>query len=146
MTQPTDMLVSYVFGIEMGNFHIETVQSVSAVTYGQDVTEARYVTATGELVIHKQPGARQAGEVTVTRGMDRNTAFTDWVKQSLDNRVKKARQNITISVKDPTKATVRRIHLHNAWASQWSGPALDAGSNNVATETVTLTYEDITVE
>ncbi|MFI5987879.1 phage tail protein [Streptomyces sp. NPDC051555] len=140
------MLISYVFGLEMGNFQVETVQSVSAVTYGQDVSETRYVTSTGELVIHKQPGARQTGEITVTRGMDKSKVFTDWVKKSLENNVATARQNITITIMDPQKKPVRRVHLHNAWATQWSGPALDAGSNDPATETVTLTYDDITIE
>ncbi|MFI6449270.1 phage tail protein [Kitasatospora sp. NPDC050543] len=141
-----DALSSHTFAVELGNFQVETVQAVSGLTLGQDVIETRQVSPTGELIIRKQPGAQKAGEITVTRGLDKSTAFTDWIKQTLvDGDLDSARQNITIAVKDGRNETVRRIHLTNAWASGWAGPELDATSGP-AIETVTITYEDVTVE
>ncbi|GHF06794.1 MULTISPECIES: phage tail protein [Streptomyces] len=142
-----DTFSSNTFAIELGKFQVETVQDVSGLTLEQDVVETRQVSATGELIVRKQPGARKTGEITITRGMDKSTAFTDWIKATLvDADLAGARQNITIALKDAQKQTVRRIHLTNAWASRWEGPQLGAANSGTATEQVTVTYEDITVE
>ncbi|WP_058041843.1 phage tail protein [Streptomyces roseifaciens] len=142
-----DTFSSSTFAIELGKFQVETVQDVSGLTLEQDVVETRQVSSTGELIVRKQPGARRTGEITITRGMDKSTAFTDWIKATLvDADLDSARQNITIALKDAKKETVRRIHLSNAWASRWEGPQLGATNSGVATEQVTITYEDITVE
>ncbi|GHC44336.1 phage tail protein [Streptomyces cinnamoneus] len=142
-----DSFSSNCFGIELGKFQVETVQEISGLTLEQDVVETRQVSPTGELVVRKQPGARRTGEITITRGMDKSTAFTDWIKATMVNAdLDSARQNITISLKDARKNTVRRIHLTNAWASRWEGPALGAADSKSATEQVTITYEDIRVE
>lgn len=142
-----DAFSSNAFGIELGKFQVETVRDISGLSLEQDVVETRQVTSTGELLIRKQPGARRTGEITITRGMDKSTAFTDWIKATLVNAdLDSARQNITISLKDAKKNTVRRIHLSNAWASRWQGPALGAADSSTATEQVTITYEDLTIE
>ncbi len=142
-----DTFSSSTFAVELGKFQVETVQDVSGLTLEQDVVEVRQVSATGELIVRKQPGARKSGEITITRGMDKSTAFTDWIKATLVNAdLDSARQNITIALKDAKKQTVRRIHLSNAWASRWEGPELGAANSQNATEKVTVTYEDITVE
>ncbi len=142
-----DTFSSSTFAVELGKFQVETVQDVSGLTLEQDVVEVRQVSATGELIVRKQPGARKSGEITITRGMDKSTAFTDWIKATLVNAdLDSARQNITIALKDAQKQTVRRIHLTNAWASRWEGPQLGAANSGIATEQVTITYEDITVE
>ena len=49
-------------------------------------------------------------------------------------------------VMDTTGATVRRIQLMNAWPYKWEGPDLKAGDTASATEKVTVTFEDISIE
>ncbi|MEU2433669.1 phage tail protein [Streptomyces sp. NPDC007861] len=143
-----DVYPSNLFSVELGNFQVETVQSVSTPTMQLDVVETRQVSATGETIIRKQPAAGpQSGEITVTRGMDKSKAFTDWINTCLAKRdIGAARQNVTIVQYDVDKKPVLRYHLSNAWASQLKGADLDAGSNSAATEQVTITYEECTVE
>ncbi|MGW2849352.1 phage tail protein, partial [Streptomyces sp. NPDC001274] len=101
----------------------------------------------GKQIIRKQPGARQAGEVTITRGLDKSSEFTKWIKETLNNgAVDTARQNLTIEIKDSKGDTVRRIQLMQGWASKWEGPSLKAGESSPATESVTITFEEIVVE
>ncbi|MER6955964.1 MULTISPECIES: phage tail protein [unclassified Streptomyces] len=89
---------------------------------------------------------RKTGEITITRGTDKSTALTDWIKATLVNAdLDAARQDITIVLKDAQKKTVRRVHLSNAWASRWEGAQLGASESDPAAEQVTITYEDITV-
>ncbi|MEV5508641.1 phage tail protein [Streptomyces orinoci] len=142
-----DALVTFTFGLELGKFQVETVQDVSGLTMEQDVVEIKQITSTGHLLIRKQPGARKSGEVTITRGLDKSKVFTNWIKLTLEKGdLEHARENVTIALKDANRKTVRRIQLTNCWASRWEGPTLDVGQSAAATEKVTLTFEDITVE
>jgi len=142
-----DALSTHTFGVQLGGILVESVQEVSGLSVEQEVVETRQVTNSGEQLIRKQPGARQAGEVTIIRGLDKSSAFTDWIKQTLNNgAVNTARQNLTIEIKDSTQATIRRIQLMQGWASKWEGPSLKAGESSAATETVTITFEEIVVE
>ncbi|MFC5802911.1 phage tail protein [Streptomyces formicae] len=143
-----DVYPSSIFSVELGKFQVETVQSVSVPSIQIEVVETRQVSATGEPIVRKQPAPRpQSGEITITRGMDPSTAFTDWIHTSLENKdIAAARQNMSIVQYDIDKKPVLRYHLTNAWASQLKGADLDASSNGAATEQVTITYEDCAVE
>ncbi|MFJ6617974.1 phage tail protein [Kitasatospora sp. NPDC091335] len=142
-----DPLSTHIFGVQLGGYNVESVKEISNLTVEQDVVEYKQVTQEGKLIVRKQPGARLPGEVTITRGLDKSGAFTDWIKETLNNgAINTARQNLTIEVKDTTGATLRRIQLINAWASRWEGPTLSAGESSPATETVTIVFEEISVE
>ncbi|MEU9114791.1 phage tail protein [Streptomyces sp. NPDC048483] len=130
-----DVYPANLFSVELGKFQVETVQSVSVPSMQLDAIET-------------QPAPRpQAGEITITRGMDKSKAFTDWINTSLEKKdISTARQNVTIVQYDVKKNPVLRYHLTNAWASQRQGADLDASSSSPATEQVTITYEECTVE
>ncbi|WP_030772630.1 phage tail protein [Streptomyces sp. NRRL F-2664] len=142
-----DALSTHIFGVQLGGYLVESIQEISGLTVEEEVVEVRQVSAEGKQIIRKQPGARQAGEVTITRGLDKSSEFTKWIKETLNNgAVDTARQNLTIEIKDSTGATVRRIQLMQGWASKWEGPSLKAGESAAATETVTIVFEEIIVE
>jgi phage tail-like protein len=142
-----DALATHLFGVQLGGYEVESIQEISGLTVEEDVVETLQVTSQGKPLIRKQPGARKGGEVTITRGLDKSSEFTKWIKETLNNgAVDTARQNITIEVKDTTGATVRRIQLMQGWASKWEGPSLKAGDSSAATEQVTVTFEEIIVE
>ena len=71
--------------MQLGGILVESVQEVSGLSVEQEVVETKQVTNSGEQLIRKQPGARQAGEVTIVRGLDKSSAFTDWIKETLNN-------------------------------------------------------------
>jgi phage tail-like protein len=142
-----DALSTHIFGIQLGGYLVESVQEVSGLSVEEEVVEVKQVTQDGKQIIRKQPGARQAGEITIVRGIDQSSAFTDWIKETLNNgAVNTARQNLTIEIKDSTQETIRRIQLMQGWASKWEGPSLKAGESSPASETVTITFEEIVVE
>lgn len=142
-----DALSTHIFGVQLGGYLVESVQEVSGLSYDEGVVENKQTSANGQLLIRKQPGGMNAGEVTIVRGLDRSSAFTQWINQTIKNgAVNTARQNITIEIMDSTKAVVRRIHLMQGWVSKWEGPSLKAGDASGATETVTITYEEMTIE
>lgn len=141
-----DSLIVHSFQVELGGIQVETVQQVSGLTVELDSIEVKSVTPTGELIIRKIPGARHAGEVTITRGMDKSDAFTEWIKQTFEKgAVEAARKNISIIMLDSERRENRRFNLSNGWVSKWEGPELQAGeSAGAATEKVTVVFEEIT--
>ena len=140
-----DPLIVHSFSIELGGLQVEYVQEVSGLTVELDAIEVQQVTPTGELVIRKIPGARKAGECTITRGMDQSGEFTKWINTTfLDGAVDSARKNISIIINNSERQETRRFNLINAWANKWEGPSLKAGDATAATEKVTVVYEDIT--
>ncbi|BFO14744.1 MULTISPECIES: phage tail protein [Streptomyces] len=142
-----DALSTHVFGVQLGGYLVESIQEISGFTVEEDVVEVKQVTSEGKQIIRKQPGARQAGEITITRGLDQSSEFTKWIKETLNNgAVNSARQNLTIEIKDTEGNTVRRIQLLQGWASKWEGPSLKAGESSPATESVTIVFEEIVVE
>ncbi|MFE1308812.1 MULTISPECIES: phage tail protein [unclassified Streptomyces] len=142
-----DALSTHVFGVQLGGYMVESIQEISGFTVEEDVVEVKQVTSEGKQIIRKQPGARQAGEITITRGLDQSSEFTKWIKETLNNgAVNSARQNLTIEIKDTEGNTVRRIQLMQGWASKWEGPSLKAGESSAATESVTIVFEEIVVE
>jgi phage tail-like protein len=142
-----DALSTHIFGLQLGGYEVESIQEVSGLTVEEDVVEVNQVTKDGKQIIRKQPGARKGGEITVTRGLDQSSEFTKWIKETLNNgAIDSARQNITIEIKQPNGSTVRRMQLMQGWASKWEGPSFKAGESTAATEKVTITFEDISVE
>ncbi|HEY9367708.1 phage tail protein [Streptomyces sp.] len=142
-----DALSTHIFGVQLGGYLVESIQEISGFTVEEDVVEVKQVTSDGKQIIRKQPGARQAGEITITRGLDQSSEFTKWIKETLNNgAVNSARQNLTIEIKDTEGNTVRRIQLMQGWASKWEGPSLKAGDSSPATESVTIVFEEIVVE
>lgn len=58
----------------------------------------------------------------------------------------RAQVHVGITQVDPKGTPLRRYRLVNAFASQWNEAALDGSEAGPATETVTIAYEDISVE
>jgi phage tail-like protein len=141
-----DALSTFRFGVQLGGVTVESVQSVSGLSMEQNVVEVKQTTDRGELVIRKQPGGRLAGEITLTRGLDKSDALSAWLKKTMeDGNVGSARENITIEMMDSEGKTVRRYNLTDAWVSKWEGPELSAGDGNAATENVTITFDEVKI-
>ncbi|MEU5550253.1 MULTISPECIES: phage tail protein [unclassified Micromonospora] len=145
MAETGDTFVTHRFQVELGKARVESVQEVSGLTVELDAIEVTQVTPTGEYIIRKIPGARKGGEVTITRGLDKSSAFTEWIKDTYEKgAINTARQNISVIVVDAENSEQRRWDLSNAWVSRWEGPSLRAGDTSPATEKITIVFEEIT--
>ncbi|MEU4212185.1 phage tail protein [Streptomyces sp. NPDC026206] len=142
-----DALRTDLFGVDLGKFRVTTYKEVSGLAFGQDATEVKRVTADGHLVARKNPGARQLPDITLSRPMDTNHVWSEWVRQTaMEQDVDQARTNLSISLLDSKMRPIKRVNLLNAWASRWKGPALQADNASAAIEKVTIVYEDMTVD
>jgi phage tail-like protein len=141
-----DTLATHRFGVQLGGVTVESVKEISGLVVEQEVVETMQVSEQGQPMNKKQPGAHKGGEVTITRGMSPNTAFSEWIAKARKGDVDGARQNLTIEIMEPNGSTVRRMQLFDAWVSKWEGPNLSASESNGAEEKATITFERIEIE
>lgn len=89
---------------------------------------------------HKIPGKPKVGEVTCERGLfSGDSDVYALVKQTLTNP--DFRQTVIIQHLDRFGNVGKEYKLAECWASKWETGGLDASSDDVAVETLTLQYE-----
>lgn len=93
----------------------------------------------GHPYTHKLPGRPKVGEVTLERGEYIGTDFHSLVRASITNE--NARNTIIIEKLRNNGAVGRTYKLAEAWASKWEGSDMDASSDDVAIEKITLQFE-----
>lgn len=87
---------------------------------------------------HKLPGKTKFGEVTMERGMFSDNSMLEQLKVIQNPEF---RTTIIIQLMDRFGNVQRTWKLAEAWISKWEGSDLDATSDDVAIETITVQYE-----
>jgi phage tail-like protein len=85
----------------------------------------------------KLRGAIKYPNIVLKRGVTSETALLDWFfrAQKPDDR-----PNLSISLIGPDASTINMWVFHNAFPLKWQGPSLNAGSSNIAIETLEVTH------
>ena len=136
-----DLLTVFNFVIEWDNGKTETFRKMSGITMETDVIEHKEITAQGKMIIRKVPGANKWGPVTLERRKDSSTTLQDWHKKVMDGDIDGARCSGTIHMKDSMGTIVSSWNFEDAWPSSYKQSDVDAGSNAIAMETITIQHE-----
>src|SRR6266496_6167544 len=134
-----DLLTTFSFHVELDGVDIGAFKEASGVESETEIIEYKEATKEGKMVIRKVPGAMKWSDITLERRIDESKALWEWRKQVEDGDVDSARRDGSIVIKDSLKKEVARWNFERGWVSKWTGAELDAGSNEVATEKVTIT-------
>jgi phage tail-like protein len=109
---------------------------------GAKVTPISYREAGNSQVVHYVPGRVEYSAVTLRYGVTRSKDLFEWFKTGIKGQLQ--RKNISIVLVDGDGTTeVMRWNLVNAWATEWLGSVLNAHSQEVAIESVTLVCESL---
>lgn len=84
-------------------------------------------------------GREKVEPITLERGMFASKEFETLYKKSLSNN--NFRTTVTIQLKDRFGKVKRTWKLAEAWVKVWEGSDLDAGSDDVAIEKITIEFE-----
>ncbi len=136
---PDPYLVSN-FRVEIDNIPSATFSEVLGLDLSIDIVDYR----TGNsvpLAPEKLPGLARYGNITLKRGLTQNADLWNWVKNILAGVSDK--RNMSIVLQDAQHNDVIRWNVRNAWPCRWSGPTLNAGSSDVAIETLEIAHEGI---
>ncbi|MFE3527011.1 hypothetical protein ACFXOD_36655 [Streptomyces sp. NPDC059161] len=128
----------------IGSTEVESVQRIGEVAVGDDVAKIGESTTVKDAFGSVTSDVVQTGQVTLVVAEGQGLELVRQLGQAppVDGQTGEA---VSLAIKD-ADGLARRIHLSNAWASRWEGPSLGASESGPATEQVTITYEDITVE
>lgn len=106
------------------------------------VTPISYREAGNSQVVHYVPGRTEYGAIVLRYGLTKSRELYDWFMSGVKGKVQ--RKNISVVLLDADGTTeVTRWNLVNAWVTQWRGALLDAQSQEVAIESLTLVCETL---
>ena len=88
---------------------------------------------------HKLPGREKVSEVTLERGSYATKELEAQYKKVLTDS--NLRNTVIIEILDRFGNTKRTYKLAEAWVSKWEGSDLDASSDDVAIEKLTIQFE-----
>jgi phage tail-like protein len=109
---------------------------------GVSVEAIKYREAGNNQVVRRIPGRVEYADVTLSYGLTNSRDLWDWFLTAVNGTVE--RKNISILMLDPDGVTERmRWNLVDAWPREWRGAPLDALSQDVAIETLTLVFESM---
>jgi len=93
---------------------------------------------------HKLPGRVSWGPITLKKGLGDETFFNEWWDKVVSNTSGEVRKNVKVLLLDREMSTVRTWEIKNAWPKSWEAPNLNAGSSELAIETLVLNHEGVT--
>ncbi len=138
-----DLSTTFKFALQIDGITLGFFRKCAGLESETEVIEYKEVNEKGRMVIRKVPGAMKWGDITLDRRLDSSLALWEWRKQVIDGDVDSARRHGSIVALDSMDSEVGRWNFTSGWPSKWAGAEFDAGANDVATESVTITHEGI---
>jgi phage tail-like protein len=127
------------FGLEIDGVELARFTSVSGLGYESEVVTFQDTLADGKIVTRKRPGRINFGDITLKRGLSADNALVDWYQTVVDGAVE--RKSGSIVIYDQVSSEIGRWNFENAWISKWSASDLDAGSDDIMIEEITIAHE-----
>ncbi len=129
------------FSLELKGVELARFQACSGLSWETEVVEFKDTTVTGKVITRKRPGQTKYGDITLKRGMSKDGKLLDWYKKVIDGTVE--RKDGSIVVYDAAGKEVDRWNFERGWPSKWSASDLDASSDSVMVEEVTIAIEHL---
>ena len=141
-----DPLVSFNFGVEIGSIISGYFMECGGLGSENDVTELKVMGANGIEVVRKIPGRLKWGDITLKRGITTSSDMLKWYMDISQGKISGNESKVSVVMYDSLSKNVMRWNFEGAFPSKWTGPSFSAGSNEVAIETLELSYQSMDVE
>lgn len=109
-----------------------------------EITPIEYRNGSEDITVRKIPGLKKFTNITLKRGVVGDLTFWNWIKSALDGQVRRA--DGTIVLLDENRQEVLRWNFRRAWPCKWTGPTLNAKTNEIAIETIEICHEGLEIE
>jgi phage tail-like protein len=106
---------------------------------GSEVHVTEYRSGNEATATRKLPGRVSYPNIVLKWGVTKSRELYDWHLQVIQGNIQ--RKNGSVILLDEAGQESVRWNFFNAWPSRWEGPTLNAMSNGVAIESLTLTCE-----
>ena len=143
--QRKDPLPAYYFEVEIsGQQTVSTAyfRSVSGLEIETEVVEYQEGGSTG--IIRKLAGATRYGNIRLTRAFTGDRSLYDWL--AANQNPQPAKVDGIITMFDRHGIRVAAWKFHNGFPVKWEGPDFDAGTNELAIESIEIAHEGLTLD
>ena len=96
--------------------------------------------------VHQIPGRIKSGRITLKRGLASSSALLSWYLDVAQGQIEASQRQVSVIMYDSTAGEILRWNFVKAFPSKWSGPSLNSGSNQVAIETLELSFQSVDAE
>ena len=124
-----------------GRESVGMFREVSGLDSEQEIIEQKEVDAKGSPFTIKVPGNVKWSNVELKRGLDTDQVLWNWRHQVEIEGPDAARTDCTLELIDYDGSPIVTYTILQAWPSKYTGVAMNAGSNEVAVESITLAHE-----
>ena len=124
-----------------GKETIGQFREVSGLDSEQEIVEQKEVDANGNPVIIKVPGNLKWSNIELKRGVDVAKGLWDWRYQVETGGPDAARTDCTLDLLDYDGSSIATYNIKAAWPSKYTGVAMNANSNEIAVESITICHE-----
>jgi len=132
------------FSLELPKMTVEGITSIGGLSIEMNVVEVVQALKDGTTLTKKMPGVVKYSEVTIKRPLTADKSLWLWAKDIRDGK-KDFRADGAIVLYDNAHQQIRRYSFTKAWPVSWEGPALNAGSSELAVESLEIAHEGIVV-
>jgi phage tail-like protein len=120
----------------MGQF-----REVSGLDSESEIVEHKEVDAQGNPLIVKVNGNLKWSNIELKRGVDVDKGLYEWRKMVEDQGPDSARTDCTLELLDYDGSAIATYSITQAWPVKYTGVSMNAGSNEIAVEGITLAHE-----
>jgi len=135
--QRIDPLKDFRFLVEIDGIQQAAFTECSGL--GSEVQVIEYRSGNEPTATRKLPGRVSYPNIVLRWGVTKSRELYDWHLQVIQGNAQ--RKNGSVILLDETGQESVRWKFFSAWPSRWEGPTLNAMSNGVAIESLTLTCE-----
>ncbi|MEV0597679.1 phage tail protein [Streptomyces sp. NPDC050315] len=137
-----DKAVKHQWQVELDGRRVETLKSVSGATIEEEYVELSQTSPDGKPVPDLVEGAPAFfGTMTLTRGMDKSDAFTQWILDSRDpTKIEESAQDLVLVYVNAQNNAVKKFHVTDACPTSGSAADLAAGETGQVDETLEVKY------
>jgi phage tail-like protein len=136
-----DPLVSAWFAIEFQGQIKGAFRECTGLGSENALVEYKASNEKGEYVMLHLPGRMKWNDIVLKRGITDDMDMWKWRKLVEQGKIDEARKNGSVIMFSTDGKEMARWDLVRAWPSKLSGPAANAGDNQVAIEELTITHE-----
>lgn len=127
------------FALEIDGLELGFFQSLGGLSSTTEVVDNWETTAEGRPINRKYPGKTTYGDISLSRGLTSNAEIQAWHKKTTDGTIE--RKNGSIVMYDSAGTECGRWNFENGFPITTSVGDLDAGSEDIVIEQLTLACE-----
>ena len=116
-------------------------REVSGLDSESEIVEQKEVDAQGNPVVVKVNGNLKWSNIELKRGIDVNKGLWEWRYMVESKGPDAARTDCILELLDYDGSSIATYNIKQAWPSKYTGVSMNANSNEIAVESITICHE-----